>query len=1484
MLRRCSGILAPKRQSATATVSKSLGASVPSSPSPVSSQQPIHRTSLTLASLSELSNKGRTGGTASELIPQYREFLAPPPSTTETPSGDAAAQFSARLTELLRHDTTDTNTTTSSLVDSTESVATQLSHHTIAHDHTLLLVRPTVQANGVTTYSFYDAVQGKVLVSNIALPVADDWELADQLVVGGCLSKALLFLCPTPPTLDKSRADFQVAVKELATVLCAAGLSAFSMDWEEVFGAPSAAMAVDTGAAATSTQCTAPDDEFFLSFWKRYLLRSIATFPRPLATPVETFLHYTVPMSAIRVIHVAAGSNLTVTTLNPSGSFAPTFYRGSLTDVLQSLQTLPSPVIWLPTYRSDRKMLLVLRHALQQAGKRPCIVYPSDIMTGDTKSRLFFGSDLKEYWASFVGTSSKDEAFLQVRKAAGYVSRRLAEDVVDVSPAKIQQLREEASCDVSTASEIQSWVGQLTGSPARRQLEAAFESTHCAKPLYISWVATDHASYGRPANPTDVANYVRALRLSDHSSLEWESPITCIYRGHARLPDLSGYSVLVLHDAKTFLLLMAGDVMLADFLQRGGRVWCVSLAQYMLSAQQQRGDQKLSLPNIAVLNGVCVIAPPHAFPNGCCPAVATHAEMKPHLRFSDDALKTIFGAQVRMAVERCQLVNLGHRMESLLACAEIEHRGLYVDSSVAQELDARHRNEIIEMETALLTYVPRTFPVDMIRHFDWMSLHHLRAYFLGGAIPVGGALHEGGEDKRAAEVVPTPRWMFDYMTFLEHHHLSLSSVSSAVSAFAARQLNVAPTLTLDEKILAVKEWFKKEQQVLQQHAQAQRAAVTSRAGKKPSAGTASKKARGGAKHPESAPAVPTPLESAPVPTTFRLVVYDLESTGLNITTDEILEIGFWDPVENVQLSTIINPQRIIPQETVDIHNITQDMADASPPMSQVAEQLMTFLRLTESTRRPGEVLILLSHNGFSLDEPLLRRTMKVFTQASSATTTSFDDILFCDTVVVMKNIRQSAAAGRINLPQHIRDALTSLKLSSLVEALKLPSAGALHRAIVDARQLWGVLRALLTVPASASETVAAQAVLQAMKSSIVNMPTKHCFIAPPKPTAVVRLPGKLNSRSKWKPFRRAAQSALTSMASLMPFLKKLDRAGMDEAAFLHRKLHLQASTSSSLLLPAPDGSSHVMAQHPRDGCIHSLVDMTSTATTRTASSFPSSHTFPKSNKSDQRRMLLSRFGAEHGRMIEVDYSQLEIMIMAVLSRDEQMLTNIRTGVDFHILRAAQYSGESYESIAARVASGDTSAKELRQNAKQFTFQRLYGAGSGLIHKTTGLSLSVIKQSIADEHERYPGIKKFNQLVRCVALRPGNPGLPSHFEFELPSGTRVGFAPRDCVHNLPPLKNYPIQAYGADLVQMMLGKWYRHMLGKQNYQQRAFLVNFVHDSIWLDAHIDVADEVTSDAVRVMSSVQESVLEFFGGTVDIPVAFKCTVSSGPSLHHV
>jgi DNA polymerase-1 len=175
---------------------------------------------------------------------------------------------------------------------------------------------------------------------------------------------------------------------------------------------------------------------------------------------------------------------------------------------------------------------------------------------------------------------------------------------------------------------------------------------------------------------------------------------------------------------------------------------------------------------------------------------------------------------------------------------------------------------------------------------------------------------------------------------------------------------------------------------------------------------------------------------------------------------------------------------------------------------------------------------------------------------------------------------------------------------------------------------------------------------------------------------------------------------------------------------------------------------------------------------------------------------------------------------------------------------------------------------------------MYGAGRGLMAKTANVDPEVIKAMVQQEERSYPGIAQFNTLIRGLCFRDGNPGLPTHYVAELPNGCRVSFKPNDAINNLPPLKNYPIQAYGAELVQAAMGRLHRTMLAKDFYDNRALLVNFVHDSVWFDCDVSVAKELLTDASAALSGIEQLMDESFPGIAG-GVHFGVTASVGRDL---
>lgn len=357
--------------------------------------------------------------------------------------------------------------------------------------------------------------------------------------------------------------------------------------------------------------------------------------------------------------------------------------------------------------------------------------------------------------------------------------------------------------------------------------------------------------------------------------------------------------------------------------------------------------------------------------------------------------------------------------------------------------------------------------------------------------------------------------------------------------------------------------------------------------------------------------------------------------------------------------------------------------------------------------------------------------------------------------------------------------------------------------------------------------------------------------------------------------------------------------------------------------------------------IHHKLNHTSTVTSRLSSSDPNLQNVPRADKdkagiakSNVKRMFKSRFG-EKGRMAEIDYSQLEVVVQGVLTKDPNLCQDLRDRVDFHCKRLSAKLGQSYELVWTYchiskdagelgrfeawletaddddtfVTNGHTLVKKEigvykkgRTGAKIFSFQRAYGAGADTIANETGMPRSEVDELIAAEEKLYPLVKVFDQnleaeinanriptnnnlFINGVAFKQGE----SHWDS--PTGTRYiwreGIAP-EFMHThgkytgFSPTerKNYPVQGFGGEIVQAMLGLLFRYMIENDRFGGDVLLVNTVHDCVWLDGLADKIEPVAREAKRILESVPETFNKAFEG-LDITVPFPCETEVGNDM---
>lgn len=1254
-------------------------------------------------------------------------------------------------------------------------------------------------------FSLFSIAADKVVctVGVGAAAATDAWSIADDVMAHTNGSPQFILL-PVAETAQE-RAALVDPLSKLVDLLRSSGLQPVAhVDTYELCASlrPHPPSPREVTAHVLSGVSPAPlTQAWFQAHWS--FLRTVACRAAT-ADPLLTVSTSILPRYDVYIIHlVRAGSRgLNVSLWDPVRRRHYSA-KGMLSDVLGCLfDTRSTRMILLPTNRTDRASLFRCRAAVTKSGNQCVVVFASEVHEA---MRGAYQSSPARYWDTLKEATRWLDADLlfHIYVTAGNTLREYRKKTLADSKDRnyLEQLAPTQESTIATPQNVADWAKYFTA-PKRVAAEKA-EARHYTKFIALSYVATDHVLYGQPMNPVARQSHVLSACLTDHTGRTVEPWGVYGSRGQFCLPSLDDYEVLVTHDAKSFLLLMWQDAELHKFLKRGGRVWCVTLAEYLLEAERC----------VTGNNGVHALAQRHGATLPPSTRVGTPNDRLPFafqrrfLLLATPVVLKIFHAQVARACEQCQVLSLAHRMDALLAMASMEHAGIHIDAEEAQRQTASLKSAAAVLDRTLAAYTPAEVPHEMQELFDWRSLQQQHAYFFGGTVNIG---YGGGSRDN-------PLWTSN----LVHLCHRFGDFHRLVGDLNIQRYAAQCSLPLTSKMTQYVSDF-----ILEQGTQ---------------------KAK-----------------------TYRMVFFDVETTGLNPATDAVVEIAFFDPVENTTFHTLVNPQRAITPRTISIHHITNALVRDAPTMATVAPSVGAYLRLDKASYNPNEILVLVGHNVFGVDEPMLRRAME-----QHAPDVQMDGVIFCDSLSMLMALRADTAAKQnvFRVNRNITDALTSsLRLNHLISALKVRPEGELHRADTDTKALWYVL--IHAFHLTGKDLVTQRdGLLTFAANTLQRYPSKGCFVPTGrKSTAIqLRLPGIASDYIKNPKVVAGLQHKVFSEA----VLASLSAHGVKPAGLLLQRQLLERHISS-FLQPNVDGRLAIL--HP-DGRVHQHIDMTATTTSRTVSAYPSCQNIPKDDKSSVRRLFVSRFGAQ-GRCVEVDYSQLEIVVLAILCNDANLTKDLNRGVDFHVKRAAFFSGLPYKEIYQGYKRDVPKYVKLRKTAKQFSFQRLYGAGVPLLHKTTGIPVKDLEKSIQQENTEYPGIAAFHRIVRSVALRPNNPGLPTCFIAEMPTGLRMSFRTRDVVLNLPPMKNYPIQGYGAELAQMMLGRLFRHFVKKGFYKDRACLINFVHDSVWIDCHVDVLQECVTDTCRILSSVHEYVPKTFPG-VKVSVPLHVSASCGVDM---
>ena len=257
--------------------------------------------------------------------------------------------------------------------------------------------------------------------------------------------------------------------------------------------------------------------------------------------------------------------------------------------------------------------------------------------------------------------------------------------------------------------------------------------------------------------------------------------------------------------------------------------------------------------------------------------------------------------------------------------------------------------------------------------------------------------------------------------------------------------------------------------------------------------------------------------------------------------------------------------------------------------------------------------------------------------------------------------------------------------------------------------------------------------------------------------------------------------------------------------------------------------------NPRTGRVHTSFNQTGSVTGRLASSDPNLQNIP--TRTELGRQVRSGFVAAPGHvLLSVDYSQIELRLVAHMSGDEAMLAAFRAGQDIHAATAAAVFGLPLESVS----------KNQRRQAKAINFGLIYGMSAFGLTRTTDLTLGEAENFVKAYFERFPGVKRYLDGIRVQAARQGYVetllGRRRYFP-NLSQPSSVNQRNREEREAI----NAPIQGTAADLMKLAMIQL-PEALEKAKLTARLLLQ--VHDELVLECPRAALEETARTVQRVM----------------------------------
>lgn len=350
--------------------------------------------------------------------------------------------------------------------------------------------------------------------------------------------------------------------------------------------------------------------------------------------------------------------------------------------------------------------------------------------------------------------------------------------------------------------------------------------------------------------------------------------------------------------------------------------------------------------------------------------------------------------------------------------------------------------------------------------------------------------------------------------------------------------------------------------------------------------------------------------------------------------------------------------------------------------------------------------------------------------------------------------------------------------------------------------------------------------------------------------------------------------------------------------------------------------------------VYHVLNCTSTVTTRLSGTRPNMQNIPRGDTSDVKRMFASRFDSEvwlnyalsarliesalyaecianivagisNGAVIEADYSALEVVCLAAFSKDKNLVRALLDNIDMHCMRLSQQLKETYEDVLKKCKDEShpdhKRYKTMRTDIKPKAFAYQYGATAAGIAFATGCTVEDAQAFIDAEKALFPEVESYYEDVIFAAVEKsatmhreqndaGGWRVYKRGTWQAPGGTTFEFRqfPKkkwidgqaiDTMEFKPTqMRNYPIQGESGFFVQGIAGLVVRWLISRGFFGGKVWIINQVHDALYLDCHRSVLHEVATTLKHIMESLPEYFKQF---GYDLGVPFPAEVEAGNNM---